>query len=176
MRGLSWSRVLLISLRAFSAWRMGHDYPQGLVGSTDHPSDSAAQRGAEPVIVQAVAEAIGVPLAKRRLVVGDGAECEVDGASADGTILVEAFAHQGKLRGGQFKKVSEDALKLITLARGQIDTRLILAFSDEQGARSFLGASWKAEALRIWGVEVMVVTLADDVRTGIRNAQVRQFR
>jgi hypothetical protein len=39
-----------------------------------------------------------------------------------------------------------------------------------------LGRSWKAEALRIWGVEVLVVELHGDVRAGIHDAQVRQFR
>lgn len=69
-------------------------------------------------------------------------------------VLVEAFAHQGELRGAQLKKVSEDAFKLVTLARGRTGMRLIVAFADELAAKSFLGRSWKAEALQLWGVEV----------------------
>ena len=145
-------------------------------GKTVHPGDSAVQRAAEPLMVAAVAETIGVTLAKKRLSLAEGVQCEVDGASADGRVLVEAFAHQGAMRGAQLKKVSEDVLKLVTLARGRTGMRLIVAFADELAAKDFLGRSWKAEALRIWGVEVLVVELHGDIRAGIRDAQVRQFR
>ncbi|HVW18629.1 MAG TPA: hypothetical protein VHB30_10320 [Solirubrobacteraceae bacterium] len=150
--------------------------PVPVEGKTVHPGDSAAQRAAEPLMVAAVAETIGVPLSKRRVRLAEGVHCEVDGASADGRVLVEAFAHQGAMRGAQLKKVSEDAFKLVTLARGRAGIRLIVAFADELAAKSFLGRSWKAEALRVWGVEVLVVELHGDVRAGIRDAQVRQFR
>lgn len=36
------------------------------------------------------------------------------------------------------------------------------------------GASWLAEALSSWGIEVLVVGLDDAVRAGLRDAQVRQ--
>jgi hypothetical protein len=145
-------------------------------GTTVHPGDSSEQRDAEPLMIAAVAEAIGVPLAKARIAFDNGSWCEVDGVSADGDVLVEAFAHQGKMIGGQLKKVAEDAFKLVTVAKSRPGARLIVAFADDVAAKSFLGKSWKAEALRIWGVEVLVVELHDDVRAGIRSAQVRQFR
>jgi hypothetical protein len=144
--------------------------------TTVHPSDSAEQQAAEPLMIEAVAKTIGVPLAKKRLRLADGAHCQVDGVSADGKVLVEAFAHQGIMRGAQPKKVSEDAFKLVTLAKGRDGMRLIVAFGDELAAKSFLGNSWKAQALRIWSVEVLVVELHGDIRAGIREAQVRQFR
>ena len=150
--------------------------PGSGAGESTHASDSAVQLAAEPLMVQAVAAKIGVPLAKTRLPIADGVECEVDGASADGTVLVEAFARQGAMRGAQPKKVSEDAFKLVTLAKGRTDVKLILAFADELAAKSVLGRSWKAEALRVWGIEVLVVELPEDVRAGIHEAQVRQFR
>lgn len=150
--------------------------PVPIEGKTVHPGDSAVQRAAEPLMVEAVAQTIGVPLNKKRLFLADGVQCEVDGVSDDGKVLVEAFAHQGAMRGAQLKKVSEDAFKLVTLANGRADMRLIVAFADNLAARSFHGKSWKAEALRIWGVEVLVVALHGDVRAGIRDAQVRQFR
>ena len=82
------------------------------VPSAPHPSDSAVQRSAETVIITAVAKTVGTPLTKTRFQLADDIECEVDGASADGLILVEAFAHQGAMRGAHLKKVSEDAFKL----------------------------------------------------------------
>ena len=54
--------------------------------------------------------------------------------------------------------------------------KLIIAFADQQAAKSFLGKSWKAEALRLWSIDVVVVELTADVRSGITDAQVRQFR
>src|SRR4051812_45433514 len=121
--------------------------PVPVAGKTVHPGDSAAQRAAEPLMVEAVAETIGEPPVKKRLPLADGVQCEVDGASADGKVLVEAFAHQGAMRGGQLKKVSEDAFKLVTLARDRVGMRLIVAFANDVAAKSFLGKSWKAEAL-----------------------------
>jgi hypothetical protein len=145
-------------------------------GTIVHPGDSTVQRDAEPLMIAAVAEAIGVPLTKQRITFDNGSWCEVDGVSADRRVLVEASAHQGKMIGGQLRKVSEDALKLVTIANTLPGARLIIAFADDVAAKSFMGKSWKAEALRIWGVEVLVVDLHGDVRAGIRSAQVRQFR
>jgi hypothetical protein len=76
--------------------------------------DSAVQRVAEPLMVEAVAKVIRVPLAKKRLPLAHGVQCEVDDVSADGKVLVEAYAHQGTMRGAQLKKISEDAFKLVT--------------------------------------------------------------
>lgn len=150
--------------------------PTGDEGKVIQPGDSTIQRDAEPLMIAAVAEAMGVPLTKKKLTLPGGAYAEVDGVSEDGTVLVEAFAHQGKMIGAQLRKVAEDALKLITLAKGRTDMRLTVVFADDEAAKGFLGRSWKAEALRIWGVEVLVVELHGDVRAGIRDAQVRQFR
>ena len=123
--------------------------------ATVHPGDSAVQRNAEPLMIAAVAKHIEEPLTKRVVPLPGGARPEVDGVSEDGRVLVEAFAHQGKMIGAQLKKVSEDVLKLITLAKDRQGTRLIVAFADDEAAKSFLGKSWKAESLRMWDVEVL---------------------
>ncbi len=36
------------------------------------------------------------------------------------------------------------------------------------------GTSWLAEALRVWEVAVLVAELDDEVRAGLRAAQIRQ--
>jgi len=144
-------------------------------GTTVHPSHSQAQLDAEPLMIAAVGETIGVTLSKKRLALGE-VFCEVDGVSGDEGVLVEAFAHQGAMKGGQLKKVSEDSLKLVTLARTRPGARMIIAFADEQAAKSFMGRSWKAEALRLWDIEILVVELNADTRGGIRAAQVKQYR
>lgn len=71
--------------------------------TTPHTSDSVAQRDAEPLIIEAVAAHVGVPLAPARITFDDGVRVETDGASEDRAVLVEAYAHTGTLRGGQPK-------------------------------------------------------------------------
>jgi hypothetical protein len=139
-------------------------------------SDSRAQLDAEPLILRSVSEALGgVKLAARRLRLGEGAYVVVDGVAPDESILVEVFAHLGRLKGGQVHKVAQDALKLITLARSRPASKLILAFGDREAADCVRGGSWLAEALRAWGVEVHVAGLDEDVRAGLRLAQERQL-
>jgi hypothetical protein len=139
-----------------------------------HLSDSSAQVDAEPLILAAVSARVGVPLAPRRLTLPGGATADVDGAADDESVLVEVFARQGALKGGQRGKIARDTLKLITLGRHRPGARLILALVDEAAARPLTAKGWLAEALVTWNVEVLVVDLDDAVREGIRAAQVRQ--
>jgi hypothetical protein len=140
----------------------------------EHQSSSHEQRLAEPVILAGAAAQLGVALAPRSLVLPGGARVDVDGVAPDGSAFVEVFAHQGKLRGGQFHKVARDALKLITLARRHPTARLAIAFGDMEAAGCVSGGSWVAEALRTWGVQVLVVDLGDELRAGLTAAQARQ--
>ena len=98
----------------------------------------------------------------------------VDGVADEPLTFVEVFAHQGQLKGGQHHKVSTDALKLVTLGRVYPQARLILAFGDQAATSTLSGGGWKAEALRTWGIEVFVADIDEDVRAGLRDAQVRQ--
>lgn len=139
-----------------------------------HASDSREQRLAEPLILAGVGNELGVELAPRSLQLEHGARVDVDGVASDDSIIVEIFAHQGRLRGGQFHKVARDALKLITLKRTRPTAQLVLAFADPDAAACVTGASWLAEALRAWDITVLVVELEHDIRAGLRAAQVRQ--
>lgn len=139
--------------------------------------DSAEQRAAEALVLAAVATAVNAPLTKTRRRIG-GSSVEVDGISGDPPILVEAWAHQGPPRPAQKYKVMTDAIKLLLVERVLFPrgARKILALTDEAAAAHFRGGSWMAEALREFGVEVMVVELPEEIREGIRLAQRRQFR
>jgi hypothetical protein len=139
-----------------------------------HQSDSDTQRRAEPLILAQLAAEHGIALAPRSLSLPGGARVDIDGVSADETMFVEVFAHQGRLKGGQFHKVAQDALKLITLARSRPKARLVLAFGDEDAAKSVRGRSWLAEALRTWKIQVFVAKLSDPTREDLRAAQVSQ--
>ncbi|MFN2502773.1 MAG: hypothetical protein ABR540_00785 [Acidimicrobiales bacterium] len=139
-----------------------------------HQSSSHEQLEAEPVILAGVAAAYGVELAPGTLQLPGGARVDIDGVAADLSVIVEVFSHQGRLRGGQFHKVARDALKLITIARSHPDARLAIAFGDRAAADCVTGGSWLAEALRNWGVDVVVIQLDDALRSRLTAAQARQ--
>jgi hypothetical protein len=139
-----------------------------------YQSDSAPQRDVEPVILAAVSAELGVELAPRRLTFPSGAWCDVDGVSADERVLVEVFARQGALKGGQRGKIARDALKLMTLREHRPGARLIIALADPALVKSLTAKSWLAEALRTFEIEVLSVELDPDARAAIADAQVRQ--
>lgn len=124
--------------------------------------DPDAQRQAETAVRDAVAAALGVTLEPRAMALPGGATADVDGVDAEQSVFVELFVRRGRLKGPQLDKVARDALKLATLARAYRGTpRLVIAFPDADAAASVTGGSWLAEALRTWGVEVLVVEVAE---------------
>jgi hypothetical protein len=138
-------------------------------------SDSTAQRHAECLILEAVAQKVGVSLHPRRLNLVSGAVVDIDGVADDESVLVEIFAHQGQLKGGQRHKIAGDALKLITIARERNPPpTLILAFGDPDILRFFAGKSWLAAAINAWGITIVVAELDVTARDEIRVAQARQ--
>jgi hypothetical protein len=141
-------------------------------------SDSRVQREAEPLMLALLGERLRVELTPRRIDLGDGVRVEVDGADTGGTILVEAWAHQGRPKVAQKHKVLADVLKLMHVAAQRpVAPRLVLCLSDPEAAHHFQAArSWAAQAIRDFGVEVEVVELPADVRAAIREAQRRQYR
>lgn len=144
--------------------------------TTPHASDSLAQRDAEALIIAAVAEYVGEPLAASKISLGDGVRVEIDGASEDHSILVEAYAHIGKLVGAQPKKLATDAFKL-TWAGGKLgSTRLIIAVIDPQvEAYLMRPTAWLTASLRDSSVEVVRVSIHDDAHARVAAAQKMQF-
>jgi hypothetical protein len=139
--------------------------------------DSREQRGAEAVMVSLLADELGIPLAPRRINLKDGVRAELDAASADLSVLCEAWAHQGAPKAAQKNKVLTDAFKLAYIARfvgGE--PRLILLLSDDAAAAPFRGHSWSAAALAEFGIEIVVVELPSDLRKRLLAAQARQYR
>jgi hypothetical protein len=137
-----------------------------------HPSNSDAQVAAEWAILHKLGIVIDVALNQGTSVpVGDSV-VKPDGAAMDNSVFVEVFAHIGPLKGGQKHKVSTDALKLLAIRDVHPKSRLILAFADEDAARSVSG--WKAATLESNGIEVRVVDLDPDERARIEAAQQRQ--
>lgn len=141
------------------------------------PGDSSEQREAEVLMVRALADQLGVALAPRRIELPGGVHMELDAASDDLKVLVEAWAHQGPAKPAQRNKVLTDGFKLafVNRALGKDERRLILLFSDSEAPKKFT-SGWAAAALREFGVELVVVDLDADVKERIWNAQQRQYR
>lgn len=117
----------------------------------------------------------GLPdLPDREIDLGDGVHVMVDGAAADKSVLVEAYARQGTLRGAQLKKVAQDILKLATI-RDRPDyaqARAIIVFASEAALDSVRG--WLRRAAEQQRVELLRIELDDDTRAAIERAQSRQ--
>lgn len=142
-----------------------------------HASDSLAQRDAELLIVAGLSARIGVPLSKTSVPSGNGGRVELDGADADFKVLVEAYAHQGALRGAQPKKLATDALKLSWIGRRIGAHRLILAVADAQ-VEAYLRrpTAWLTQALEDLGIEIICVDLDEATAETLRAAQEMQYR
>ncbi len=137
-----------------------------------HPSSSTVQQEVEATVLRALGEKLGSPLSQGHRVELGGSHMQPDGMTEDGSVVVEAFAHVGTLKGGQRHKVSTDALKLLAIRELHPDARLILAFVDEKAVGSVSG--WKAETLRRNGIELLVVELDEADRALIEAAQAKQ--
>jgi hypothetical protein len=142
-----------------------------------HPSDSTAQRDAEPLIVSAVSEYRGIELSAATIGLDDGVEVQIDGASQDRSVLVEAYAHVGPLLSGQSRKLSNDAFKLVWAGRRLGASRLVIAVADID-AEAYLTRphAWLTAALRDSAVEVLRVSIDAAARARVVEAQRVQFR
>lgn len=141
--------------------------------------DSAEQRGAERVMLDLLGTQLGLELNPATITVPSGERVEVDGIDASRTVLTECWAHQGPPKSAQKHKVLADAFKLAWIATTLYPRpQLILCLSDPLAAAPFLpGArSWASRALQDHHITVSVVTLPDDLRQRLLQAQHRQYR
>ncbi len=142
-----------------------------------HPSDSLAQRAAESLILAELGAQLGVELQPTIIAFDDGVRVQIDGATADRTVLVEIYAHVGALRGAQPRKLATDAFKLVWAGQKLGASRLILAVVDEQVAAYLRRPkAWLTAALRDAGIEVVVVPVGAATAQDLQDAQVRQYR
>jgi hypothetical protein len=149
------------------------------VNAAAPPGDSAEQRGAERVMLDLLGAQLGLELNPAVITVPSGERVQVDGADTSRTVLAECWAHQGPPKSAQRHKVLADAFKLAWIATTVYPRpRLILCLSDPLAAGPFLpGArSWASRALQDHHITVSVVTLPDDLRQRLLQAQHRQYR
>lgn len=149
-----------------------------------HASDSAAQRDAEPAILARASEHFEKTLRPRKVTTPEGGKVQLDGISDDNSVIVEAYARQGELRGAQAKKVLTDALKLVWVRSWlSPSAQVVVCLGCEEAARTLLWQtahshpqSWMAEALRDLEVAVHVFAPGGRHVEATRAAQVGQYR
>jgi hypothetical protein len=127
-------------------------------------------------MLAALAVRLKTPLTPTAIQLPEGGHVEVDGVDAEGRVYVEAFAHQGPLKGGQIRKVIMDAFKLAFLIRTRPDAQMILLFSDPAACSPFTSKRWFAQAFRELGLQVEVVDLPEEMKLRLVAAQKRQYR
>jgi hypothetical protein len=148
--------------------------PPRTVSAEPHRSDSAAQREAERVAVAQLGRDLGVSLDPAELTLAEGIRVHVDGYHAGPpAIVVEVFAHQGPLKGGQRHKVMSDAFKLVAIGRTHPGAQLLFVLTDPVAAASAQGG-WRGAALKAAGVEVRTVALPAELMANVLAAQARQ--
>jgi len=143
-----------------------------------HVCDSSTQRGAEEVIRTHLAENIlGIPLHPMRFRVHPWPRrVFIDAASLNPPVLCEIYAHQGALKGGQFGKITQDALKLIHVRKlHALEARLIITLACHYAYDS-LFRNWQGRALRQQGIQVFVADIPSTLSEKLKKAQKRQGR
>lgn len=141
-----------------------------------HASDSTEQRLAEVPIIAAVSGMLGIPLAPAKIPI-EGVRVEIDGASEDRSVLVEAYARIGTVKSAQQHKLSHDAFKLAWAGQKLGSRRLIIAVAGEDAAAYLQRpGAWVTMAIRDANVEVMHVPLEAALQTSLMDAQRRQYR
>jgi hypothetical protein len=140
-------------------------------------SSSAVQTKAEEKIVAAVAAARDITLICKpgKVALTGGVFIEVDAVTPDESVVVEAYARQGKLKGAQPDKIARDILKLALLKRepGRERTEAVIAFASEQARDSISG--WLRQAAATFDVQLVVVDIPQELREQISQAQCRQM-
>ncbi|PZS20248.1 MAG: hypothetical protein DLM57_01955 [Pseudonocardiales bacterium] len=136
------------------------------------------QTAAEAAIVDATAVHLGIDLLRHReattISLGKDVRVEVDAASPDRSVVVEACARQGRLKGAQLRKVAQDILKLALLQEGSESKSIerFIVFASTEAEQSVKG--WVREAAERFGIRFLVVDVPQELRDSILTAQSRQ--
>ncbi len=145
-----------------------------------HPSRSDVQQEIEKLVRDRLGKQLeGVRYSEEKIPCGDEyVKVDAVGRDPDGKIvdLVDIYAHQGKLKGGQLKKPTDDAARLM-LAAKHLDSnprlRLVWCCEDAVGQ---VQRGWRGSALQAMGVEIEAISLTKPQKARIAEAQVRQKR
>lgn len=139
---------------------------------TQHKSDSSEQLHIEQQILSSIAARLNLHFDPAyRLAIG----VQPDGIDPEKKVIVEVYAHVGRLKGAQLHKVKADLLKL-TYIEAMLGPgwRKVICFCSSDAAAFLLGESWAAKAARIFGIEIIVEPITSEQELQIKRVQERQ--
>jgi hypothetical protein len=151
-----------------------------------HPSDSAAQRKVELAMLhrlekqhpgwqrsdwKVTATKLALPAVWREIQPDAVWRTTAVTSGQEEIIVAECFAHIGKLKQGQLRKLAMDALKLLALRQQCSDATLMRCaiVVPEELRKALQMGGWLRAAIRISG-EVMPVVLTNDERKQLADA------
>jgi hypothetical protein len=139
-----------------------------------HPSSSKKQQKAEPILRDKAAQQLGVqfgtPPSTLEIL-------ELDAfANGASPICVEIFAHIGKSKSGQKRKLSQDMTKLLLAEKllGKPCRKVIVVC--DKNAIAYLNNSWHGQFAKYFDIEFIVVQIEQQLREEIRITQEAQYR
>lgn len=150
---------------------------QALAGRGDsvHASSSVEHQVIESTILATLNEKLGLDLVPMRLALGESSSVQLDGLDEKCQAVCEVYARIGRLKGSQPDKVASDILKLCLFEQFRGSAwRKIVCFACPEAAKMFQGRSWLAAAVKLFGVEVHVISLPESERIKLLSAQARQ--
>jgi hypothetical protein len=142
-----------------------------------HPSDSMEQKLAENEIRSYLNKKYKLNLTSKKVLLKE-TTFQLDGYSESPPVLCEIYSHVGKLKPAQKNKINKDILKMLLIEKmGGKTCRKIIAFSDEEAAKSFSGGeSWYSRLKDNFNIEILIIEIPSQLKESLVNAQKRQFR
>ncbi|MDD4181353.1 MAG: hypothetical protein PHE87_06975 [Victivallaceae bacterium] len=143
-----------------------------------HDSDSTVQRDVEAIIIEELEKSFDkVFKAKEenRIKIGNFS-FEVDAVDTEGG-LYEIYAHVGKQKPAQRKKIASDLLKLLLIEKKTVKREKYFVIVNDNDIKNELGEnsqSWLALAIREFGFNLLAVDLSPDKIKDLKECQKRQ--
>src|SRR5574338_787939 len=130
-----------------------------------HPSDSTEQQLAHKEILSLLNAKYQLTLESRKVLINDTL-FQVDGYSENPPILCEIYSRIGKMKVAQTNKIGKDILKMLLIEKMQNKTfRKIIAFADEEAAKSFSGGeSWYSKLKDHFNIEILVIDIPSQLK------------
>lgn len=140
-------------------------------------SSSYEQKKVEEYMAFKAIEWLGSSIERNvKVTLSDGVIIEPDLYSEKDKIICEIYAHIGKLKGGQPRKISQDILKMLLLEKMKGSTyRKILIVADDHVQQYMTGKSYIAESIRQFQIEIKKIDLPKELHGLIMGAQKRQM-
>lgn len=142
-----------------------------------HPSDSSEQQLAHKEILSLLNEKYQFNLESKKVLINDTL-FQIDGYSENPPILCEIYSRIGRMKVAQHNKIGKDILKMLLIEKMQNKTfRKIIAFADEEAAKSFSGGeSWYSKLKDNFNIEILVIDISTELKESLLSAQKRQYR